>query len=156
MKRKQALKGELTHYFTGKPCIRDHIANRTSKDGVCIECASTLTREWQLRNKKRYTKYQSNWRETNDPVYECNWRKQNPGKRALYNLQIRTAKQQRTPMWLTKKDWKKIDFFYDCCPAGCEVDHIVPLNGKNISGLHVPNNLQWLSTTENRSKGNKF
>ena len=58
-----------------------------------------------------------------------------------------------TPKWA---DLKAIKQFYMACPEGMTVDHIVPLRGKTVSGLHVLENLQYLSPRENSRKHNKF
>ena len=50
----------------------------------------------------------------------------------------------------------KIKEIYINCPKGYEVDHIIPLQGKNVSGLHIETNLQYLPMRENRVKGNKL
>jgi hypothetical protein len=60
---------------------------------------------------------------------------------------------ERTPSWANQN---AINFFYECCPKDCHVDHTIPLQGKNISGLHIETNLQWLPATENLKKGNKW
>lgn len=59
---------------------------------------------------------------------------------------------QATPKWV---DLRAIELIYEGCPTGHEVDHIVPLKGESVSGLHVPWNLQYLPVSDNRKKGNR-
>ena len=71
---------------------------------------------------------------------------------------VRSAKEyadkiQRTPKW---SNLEEIKIIYENCPDGYEVDHIVPLKGKNVCGLHVEHNLQYLTKIENQRKYNKF
>ena len=68
----------------------------------------------------------------------------------------RAAKLQRIPVWMSDEELKMIQFFYAKCPEGCDVDHIVPLQSENVSGLHVLSNLQYLTKEKNGRKGNKF
>lgn len=71
------------------------------------------------------------------------------GRQAKY----KTSKSQRTPPWANLEKVKEI---YKNCPEGYHVDHIIPLNGVKVSGLHVENNLQYLLAKDNMSKGNKY
>lgn len=65
----------------------------------------------------------------------------------------RTRVKQATPPWV---DMAEIREIYLNCPEGHEVDHIEPLLGKDSRGLHVPWNLQYLTTRDNRVKSNKM
>ncbi len=76
-------------------------------------------------------------------------------KRRHYEAVRRARKLQATPKWLTKTQLKEIKTIYLNCPDHCEVDHIIPLKGKEVSGLHVPWNLQYLPGVINRIKHNK-
>lgn len=71
----------------------------------------------------------------------------------VYQAQMRALKLQRTPAW---SETEEILDFYNKCPAGYHVDHIIPLQGKIVSGLHVLSNLQYLLASENMSKGNRY
>lgn len=59
----------------------------------------------------------------------------------------------RTPAWADREAILKV---YDKCPQGSVVDHIIPLLGENVSGLHVANNLQYLTPEANTAKSNKY
>jgi hypothetical protein len=75
-------------------------------------------------------------------------------RKYLYNTLARGKRvRKQTPKWANRK---QIAEFYKNCPKGFHVDHIVPLKGKNVCGLHVIENLQYLTATENKKKSNKF
>lgn len=84
-----------------------------------------------------------------------NWFKNNRSKHNFKEAKRRAKKLQATPKWLTKEHWDQIRAIYDSCPDGYHVDHIMPLRGENLSGLHVPWNLQHLPAKINCSKGNR-
>lgn len=67
------------------------------------------------------------------------------------------TKTQSTPAWLDEWDKFYIEELYDLASRRkLQVDHIIPLRGKTVCGLHVPNNLRLLSATENYKKSNKY
>lgn len=70
-------------------------------------------------------------------------------RRKLYKKRYKHA----TPPWADKQALKA---FYKACPPGHHVDHVIPLRGKMICGLHVVENLQYLPARVNQVKANKF
>jgi hypothetical protein len=109
-------------------------------------------RDWRIANPTADLEYQDRNRMK---IREDNarWRKNNPGKRNAKEAKRRASKLHATPNWA---DLSQIQKIYDNCPKGFHVDHIVPLKGRIVSGLHVPWNLQHLSAEENHKKSNKF
>lgn len=79
--------------------------------------------------------------------------KANPKPTITWGRAMKVRYKKQMPLWV---DTKELLSFYDNCPKGMHVDHIVPLKGKNVSGLHVIWNLQYLTPTENMKKHNKF
>lgn len=57
------------------------------------------------------------------------------------------------PRWVS---WQIFTKIYANCPKDKVVDHIIPLKGKDVCGLHVPINLQYISKEENTKKGNNL
>ena len=76
----------------------------------------------------------------------------NKKKRNFNNTQRKAKIKRATPGWVNKVQLQKI---YFNCPVGFHVDHIWPLQGKDVCGLHVPWNLQYLPAQVNILKSNK-
>ena len=107
-------------------------------------------KEWHLNNKNRVKKLNKEYHERNkgNPEYLA--------KRRYHEAKRRAIKLNATPKWLTVEQRQAIKDIYMNCPKGFEVDHIFPLRGETVCGLHVPENLQYLKREENRSKGNRI
>ena len=129
------------------------------------EKVAAYTKKWNEANKDKRRQIEKDWRERNpDKVKEYNkrggkkWTANNKGKKLASVRARQLAKNYRTPSWVDKDELKKI--YIESArltkETGIqhEVDHIVPLQGEVVSGLHVPWNLQILTQFENRSKGN--
>ncbi len=115
-------------------------------------------RERYERNIEKRAEYHRRYRKLNRAkIY---WRERlrrlRLGRRD--DIEVRAA-----PAWLTDDHWKAVGDFYEErdrrsaeLAVEHQVDHIVPLQGQNFCGLHVPWNLQVLTAFENRSKRNRY
>lgn len=108
------------------------------------------------RHIEKILEYHASYRKENpDKIRDrqSDWAERNPekikSKAAKYRATIRNA----MPDWASIE---QIESIYMNCPEGFEVDHIAPLQSDVICGLHLPQNLQYLPLSINRSKGNKF
>jgi hypothetical protein len=118
--------------------------NARSYDGlqdVCKDCFRKVSADWVRRNPVK-----------NRASCKRAYRK-NPKQTRARMAARDAAKLHRTPSW---SQVATIAEFYSKCPAGFQVDHIVPLQGELVSGLHVIENLQYLTEWENKSKGNRY
>ena len=123
-------------------------------------------KEWREKNKDKLYNQSLEWRKNNldkIKVYQRKSKKINSAKVNANNAKRRSDKLQRTPSWLDKDDFWLITEAYELAKLrtkhfGFEwhVDHIIPLKGKLVSGLHVPTNLQVIEGTLNIMKNNKF
>jgi len=180
--RKEAQETKATHYFTGLPCKHGHIALRKTK-GTCMDC---LKIEWEETNAKRALlpkseaskkagkKYYENNKEvvklralsrTPEDIikYRKTWKAANPELVIANSKHRRTKHKQATPKWLTQEHKTQIKQFYldamlvsKVTGVPYAVDHIVPLRGELVSGLHVPWNLAVITREENSKKSNKI
>ena len=139
------------------------------------------TKEWRKANPERCNANRNAWAERNPEKIKASsikakaaWHERNPeylkehykANKVRYvaaRARRRVAQESATPAWLTAIDKAMIQEMYDVSAARFvqtgvkhHVDHIVPINGKKVSGIHAPWNLQVITAHENLSKGWRF
>jgi len=151
--------------YIGKVCGKhpDFGGLRRKCDDRCVECvavkvAKSMARSYADPDTKEIMKARHReWCHQNlDKVAEqaSKWLAANPGVANAIVGKRRAAKIQRTPAWADLEKIKQI--YLLAAELGMTVDHIIPLQGELVSGLHVHINLQLLTSSENSAKGNKF
>jgi len=156
------------HYIKHKEeyITRARVWNDENKNAV-----KAMQRDWRARNTDYMQQYLSRWWKNNPhkareyqvksytAVARQNWYKSNKGLKNFYTRMRQSAIKQATPTWARLQDIKNIYILAGLMTQlrGEEyhVDHIVPIKGKGVCGLHVPWNLQIISKQENLRKGNK-
>ena len=125
-----------------------------------------LNAEWMQRKRDKTNAYRAihgRKPEKYSPLTRKKWKLENKGTVNASWTKRHVAKLNRTPKWTTKEDLETIKHIYIVANQfsksfGTEyhVDHIIPLQGKLVSGLHVPSNLQIIPAMDNIKKGSKY
>lgn len=160
-------------------------ANKDGLHSWCKECSKVARKEWYDKNAEaekakamqyHYENYEKNketkiknsheWQKNNRERYReiakrCYEKTKH--KKFAWQALARAAKRNAVPKWINEELKQEIQKFYIEARSktketgiNYEVDHIVPLMGENVCGLHVPWNLRVITAHENRVKRNKF
>ncbi len=156
-------------YFTGLPCPQGHIARRRVKGTRCCECESEINKrqahyikEYHRKNPEKNRvasrKYKKQHRERVLAARRDYFRR-NKHRYAHWQAARRARLRNATPPWANfaeiEKLYERADELTRITGIPHVVDHIVPLAGKNVCGLHVHFNLRVITKTHNAIKGNK-
>ena len=161
---KEKLKAKMKAYYeANKEKIK---ADSRTWQEANKENRKAYLKAYNEANRERMNAEKKAWAKANKEkrkAIQKTWRESNKEKVNVWTANRRAAKLNRTPSWLTEEDLGKIKEFYKEAQKRKEetgeewhVDHIIPLQGENISGLHVPDNLQILRATENKRKHNRY
>lgn len=162
-------------------CGVDITHSYTPKHGPhCKSCVSAYNKAYRATNAERIAESKKQWAiENADHKAEQDrlYAQQNPGKRTIARkkwsaanpgadkaakAKNHAARIKRIPTWLSEDDEWMIAQAYELAAVRTKlfgfvwhVDHVIPLNGKQVSGLHVPTNLQVIPWLDNLRKGNR-
>ena len=167
-------------YFTGKPCKHGHIAKRDVKNGDCRACKCKRSIANKSKNRANRREFLNN---STKVCMRCNKEKplslfrsissqnkdfctdcrrrfyENERRRGKNSLRDRAVREQ-TPSWACRRailaKYKEAKWMSMRTGYKHEVDHFYPLNGKDVCGLHVAENLRVVLACFNNGKSNSF
>src|SRR5271156_4605074 len=137
-------------YISGRPCSRGHTGPRYVANQTCLECSKDQQRRAEEGRRARrdsdavFAKHRRKQR----AVSHSGYRKRNRGKKSAEWAKWFADRLQRTPPWADLQEIRKIyeESHRVTKVTGVEhhVDHIIPMRGKLVSGLHITENLRVL------------
>jgi 5-methylcytosine-specific restriction endonuclease McrA len=184
--RKEAQATGAKYYFTGEPCKHGHVAPRKTKGACieCLkvewekaniaradyfrdynksEAGQQAKRKYYEANKENVIARAQARPDEDKRRYKKTHKVNNPDMYKEMTSLRRRRFRDATPKWLTDTHKMEIRLKYrlaiELSRATGEryaVDHIIPLHGENVCGLHVPWNLQILTQKDNLAKYNKL
>ena len=118
----------------------------------CIACE----REYKSSNsyKMKRNALRRAYRAANPEILSAQNKKYKASRHGMVIAHVKLRKTAIRRQKISKFFMKEIAEIYAGRLPGYQVDHIVPLKGKHVSGLHVPWNMQYLSAKENLRKSN--
>jgi hypothetical protein len=128
-----------------------HKRNKYGRENRCVECKQKDFKDWQNKNKNYRKEYHVKNKEKENSN-SLKWILNNKEQALSNSRKYQAKKYNAIPKWFNKTE---VDLIYKQAKMlNLEVDHIVPLQSNYVCGLHVQNNLQLLSSVENKSKSN--
>jgi hypothetical protein len=130
---------------------------------VCNDCVKIESQNHYTKNKSKYSERARKYYQKNTEKIKTQVSENTKRNRKKYNDYCYARDRDKRQRKLNKNFFKELQQKYKECrelsaQVGIKyvVDHIVPLFGENVSGLHVPWNVQFLTVHENAVKSNKW
>lgn len=137
-------------------------SRKEGRQCYCRECQAQIYEGKRVKAKEqRKKRYLENKEREKQKM--CSYYVSNKTEYYARNALRRSMRISASPSWLTPEDrevmaslYSKAQHLTESTGEPWHVDHIVPLQGKTVCGLHVPWNLQVITAAENLSKNNRF